>query len=433
MISLRSAIVSCRLNEFNKFMLKLDFSKERVKVNFKAFLFLVGIALVISGIWYSQNLVSVLQKKTAEFVKFRIKLLEVSLNNPQANTDIDFLFNEVIQNADYPLIYTDTENNPRSWRNISPQIDNKPIEEFTRSDSILLFNALEKIKKENPPIPIKYQNKIVLGYYYYGYPEVLYKLRMFPYMAIAAALLFGLVGYIGFSYIKKSEQQFIWVGMAKETAHQLGTPLSSIAGWVELLKINDGIKDTALSEIENDLQRLNKIANRFSKIGSRPTLKPQALQPIIQDVVDYFNRRLPNTHKKIHLSTHFPQQEILANLNEDLFSWVLENLIKNAIDSVAPQAEGHIEISLSLNIEKNQIFIDIKDNGRGIVSQHRRNIFKPGFSTKQRGWGLGLSLAKRIVENYHGGRLFLKETRPNKGSTFRIVLKQSKKLVLTNS
>ncbi|MHB2154281.1 sensor histidine kinase [Calditrichota bacterium GD2] len=404
-------------------MPKIDFSNERVKANFKAFLFLVGIALVISGIWYSQRLVSVLEKKTAEAVQFRIKLLEESLNNPNSNTDIDFLFNEVIQNADYPLIYTDTENNPRSWRNIDPEIDNKSMDEFTHKDSLKLFNALKKIKEENAPIPIKYQNKIVLGYYYYGYPDVLYKLRRFPYLAIVSALAFGLVGYIGFSYIKKSEQQFIWVGMAKETAHQLGTPLTSISGWLELLRLNNGVKETAIEEIQKDLQRLNKVANRFSKIGSRPTVKKADIIPIINNVVDYFNRRLPNIQKTVIIETNFKDQKLVANVNEDLFSWVLENLIKNAIDAMRSGVEGKIVIQAMKDVDKNELHIDIIDNGKGIPSKEKRKIFKPGFSTKKRGWGLGLSLAKRIIENYHGGRLILKETKNNKGSTFRISLK----------
>ncbi|RLD16705.1 sensor histidine kinase [candidate division KSB1 bacterium] len=404
--------------------LRFDISSDRAKANFKAFLFLVGVLLVISGIWYSQNLVSILEKQATEYVKFRIKFLEVSLNNPASNSDINFLFNEVIQHADYPLIYTDTENNPRSWRNISPEIDNKPIEAFTKKDSLILFKALERIKKENPPIPIKYQNKIVLGYYYYGYPKVIYRLRIFPYLALTAAILFGLLGYMGFSYIKRSEQQSIWVGMAKETAHQLGTPLTSIAGWVELLSISDAHKETAIKEIQNDLKRLTKIANRFSKIGSRPELKPVDLKPLIESVVAYYRRRLPNMQKKVSIKTELPDEEIILNLNEELFEWVLENLIKNAIDSIMPSRDGLITIKVSRIPGKNLAVIDISDNGRGIQSPDKRHIFRPGFSTKKRGWGLGLSLARRIIQNYHGGKLFLKETKINEGSVFRIVLKE---------
>ncbi len=401
----------------------LDISSDRAKANFKAFLFLLGIFLVITGIWYSQHLVSILKKQATEYVKFRIKFLEVSLNNPTSNTDINFLFNEVIQHADYPLIYTDTQNNPRSWRNISPEIDNKPIEEFSKKDSLILFKALERIKKENPPIPIKYQNKVILGYYYYGYPKVIYQLRIFPYMAVGAALLFGLLGYLGFSYIKKSEQQSIWIGMAKETAHQLGTPLSSISGWVELLSLSDTHKETAIVEIKNDLQRLTKIANRFSKIGSRPELQPVDIKPLIENVVSYYQRRLPNMQKKVIIKTILPPQEVILNINQELFEWVLENLIKNSIDSILPNRDGLITIKISLQKEKKWVVIDISDNGRGIQSQNKRHIFRPGFSTKKRGWGLGLSLARRIIENYHGGKLFLKETKINEGSVFRIILK----------
>ena len=404
--------------------LRFDFSSDRAKVNFKAFLFLLGILLIISGIWYSQNLVSILEKQATEYVKFRIKFLEVSLNNPTSNTDINFLFNEVIQHADYPLIYTDTQNNPRSWRNISPEIDNKPIEQFTKKDSTILFKALERIKKENPPIPIKYQNKVVLGYYYYGYPKVIYRLRIFPYLAVTAAVLFGLLGYLGFSYIKKNEQQSIWVGMAKETAHQLGTPLSSIAGWVELLAMSDAHKETAIKEIQNDLARLTKIANRFSKIGSKPELKPVNIRQLIENVVSYYERRLPNMQKKVRIQTSFSAENIVLNVNEELFEWVLENLLKNAIDSVLPSRDGLIGINVQVDNEKNLVIIDVADNGRGIQSQNKRHIFRPGFSTKKRGWGLGLSLARRIIENYHGGKLFLKETKINQGSVFRIILKR---------
>ncbi len=404
--------------------LRFDISSDRAKVNFKAFLFLLGILLIISGIWYSQNLVSILEKQATEYVKFRIKFLEVSLNNPTSNTDINFLFNEVIQHADYPLIYTDTQNNPRSWRNISPEIDNKPIEQFTKKDSTILFKALERIKKENPPIPIKYQNKVVLGYYYYGYPKVIYRLRIFPYLAVTAAVLFGLLGYLGFSYIKKNEQQSIWVGMAKETAHQLGTPLSSIAGWVELLAMSDAHKETAIKEIQNDLARLTKIANRFSKIGSKPELKPVNIRQLIENVVSYYERRLPNMQKKVRIQTSFSAENIVLNVNEELFEWVLENLLKNAIDSVLPSRDGLIGINVHVDNEKNLVIIDVADNGRGIQSQNKRHIFRPGFSTKKRGWGLGLSLARRIIENYHGGKLFLKETKINQGSVFRIILKR---------
>jgi len=391
------------------------------KANVKGLLFLTGILLVISGIWYSQQLVKILEQQSTEYVRFRIKVFEANINNPNLDTNIDFLFNDVIRGADYPIIYTDTEGHPQSWVNISPELDNKSPDNFSRKDSLRLYSFLRKMAAENEPIPIKYQKKVALGYYYYGFSPVIYKLRIFPYVAIGVAALFILIGYLGFSYIRRNEEQFIWVGMAKETAHQLGTPLSSIAGWLELLQMDSSVMDTAIYEIRNDLNRLNKIANRFSKIGSVPELKRTSVNRLIENVVQYFQKRLPNMQKKIHLQIRL-QEDVQLELNEELFEWVLENLLKNSMDAIAAP-DGHIIISTSIQPEKNMLLIDVTDNGKGISTQQKKNIFKPGFSTKKRGWGLGLSLARRIVEQYHGGKLFLKESKPGIRTTFRIVLK----------
>jgi len=394
------------------------------KANVKGLLFLVGVSLIISGIWYSQKLVDTLQDKATEYLRFRIKVFENNINNPNLGNNIDFLFNDVIKNADYPVIYTDSNHRPQSWINISPELDKKTWSDFSREDSLQLYQILHKMAAENKPIPITYQHKIVLGYYYYGFSPVIYKLRFFPYVAIGAAALFVLIGYLGFSYIKRSEQGFIWVGMAKETAHQLGTPLSSISGWLELLSIDPAIKETAIKEIQNDLLRLNKVANRFSKIGSVPELKPVQLKDSVENVVQYFQRRLPQIRKTISIETRL-EEDILALVNEELFEWVLENLIKNSIDAIE-NAQGKITLSSQSNPSHKTAFIDIldiSDNGKGVSSAEKKNIFKPGFSTKKRGWGLGLSLARRIIQEYHGGKLFLKESRPGEGSTFRIVIK----------
>lgn len=388
----------------------------------KAILFVVGILLIVSGLFYSQKLVFILKQQTTDYVHFRIKVFESNINNPDLDTDINFLFNEVIRGADYPIIYTDTNHNPQSWMNLSPTLNNKVFSNLTRKDSLSLQQFLDQMKTENEPLPIKYQDSLILGYYYYGFSPVIYKLRLFPFIAIGAAAMFILVGYFGFSYIKKSEQQLIWVGMAKETAHQLGTPLSSISGWVELLKLDHSILESAVSEINKDLVRLNKIANRFSKIGSVPELKEQDLDEIIQNVVSYFQRRLPNMQKTIQLiyepTDNIP--EIL--LNFELFEWVMENLIKNSIDAIEHKT-GKIGISLMHEPEKHLVTIEVSDNGKGIIPQNRKEIFKPGFSTKKRGWGLGLSLAHRIVEEYHGGKLSLKDSSADVGSIFQIVFK----------
>ena len=392
------------------------------KANLKGLLFVTGILLIILGIWYSKVLVNILEEQATEYVRFRIKVFEQNINNPNLDTNIDFLFNEVIRVADYPIIYTDTEGRPQSWVNLSPRLNDKTMDAFSAADSALLYEYLREMSDEHAAIPIKYQNKVVLGYYYYGFSPVIYKLRIFPYVAIGAAALFILIGYLGFSYIRRNEEQFIWVGMAKETAHQLGTPLSSIGGWLELLKTDPSVLDTAVAEIQNDLLRLNKIANRFSKIGSVPELKSVPLNETIENVVRYFQKRLPNMHKKIVLRFE-PSAAVNLLLNRELFEWVLENLIKNSIDAIENK-DGEITIKTSLNPEKNLVYVDISDNGKGLLPKQKKNIFKPGFSTKKRGWGLGLSLARRIIEQYHGGKLFLKESRPGLGCSFRIVLRQ---------
>lgn len=391
------------------------------KGNLKGLIFVIGILLIISGIWYSQELVNTLKNKSTEYVSFRIKVFEANINNPNADIDLSFFFNEVIKGADYPIIYTDTNYKPQSCINISAGIDSiSNLSELSEADSIFLISKLQQMAEENDSIPIKYQGA-VLGYYFYGYSPVIYKLRIFPYLAIGSASIFILLGYIGFSYIKKSEQQFIWVGMAKETAHQLGTPLSSISGWLELLMLDSKNKETAVKEMGSDLNRLNKVANRFSKIGSYPELKPVQLKYIIDNVISYFHKRLPNMQKKVVLKATYNTNAVV-NINEDLFEWVLENLFKNAIDSIGNK-NGLIEINVKSNPERKTVYIDISDNGKGILPSQRKNIFKPGFSTKKRGWGLGLSLARRIIEDNHGGKLILKESKPGSGSIFRIMLK----------
>lgn len=390
----------------------------KTKGNFKSLLFILALVLVGSSLWYTQRLVNILKENSTEYMRFRIKVFEENVNNPETTIDLNFFFSEVIERTDYPIIYTDVNHIPQSWYNISEELDGQSNLNISQEDSIYLQKKLQQFSAENQPIPIKFQESI-LGYYYYGLSPVIYKLRIFPYLAIIGAFLFILFGYLGFSYIKKSEQQFIWVGMAKETAHQLGTPLSSIAGWLELLKSKKNTINL-IAEMENDLGRLNKIANRFSKIGSVPSLQPIDLSIVVNGVAEYFRKRIPNIRKKITIITEI-EPGITVKLNVDLFEWVLENLIKNAMDAIEHN-NGKITLKSKPANHDSQIYIDIIDNGKGIAQKEKKNIFKPGFSTKKRGWGLGLSLAGRIIEEYHGGKLLLKDSKPGKGTIFRIIL-----------
>ena len=387
--------------------------------NFKALLFVFGLFIIGGTFWYTQSLVNTLKDKATEYLQFRIKIFESNINNPNADVDVGFFFNEVIKNADYPIIWTDAEKNPQSWLNISETLDTAST--LSSKDSLFLRQTVLEMESENAPIAINYQGTI-LGYYYYGFPPEIQKIKNLPVFTFLLGTVFILFAYLGFTYIKRSEQRNIWVGMAKETAHQLGTPLSSISGWLELIQIDPSQIKNATKEMSNDLQRLKKIANRFSKIGSIPNLKETNITDIIDNVVLYFNKRLPNINKKIKLlfDSSVP---FSALINIDLFEWVLENLIKNSIDSIK-RGSGQIEIRIQESSKPDYLNIDIADTGIGIPVSDRKNIFKPGFSTKKRGWGLGLSLAKRIIEDYHQGKLSLLESKIDTGSTFRIKLKK---------
>jgi signal transduction histidine kinase len=414
----------------------------RIKGFFKSFLFVMAVVITLGFSIYiykfvddlqmqTRHLIRDLQNQSREYLNFRVRIFEESIRN-ETIQDLNFFFNEVIQQADYPIIYTDAEFGPQYWRNLYSA---ESVDTMLVKDSLDYLNLLvQKFKRINPPIPISYDGKI-LGYYVYGESPLINQLRtveadivrQLQWLLIIEVLVVGMfifIGYAGFNSIKKSEERFIWVGMAKETAHQLGTPLSSLLGWVEYLKNSPKKLEKVVPEFEKDLNRLQIITNRFSQIGSIPDLKAENITDIIRETVQYFQNRLPKKNGKIRIEAHIPDTAPLVTINKDLFSWVLENLIKNALDALETKS-GKIIVQQG-EINKSNIYIDIQDNGKGINKQNKRNIFKPGFSTKKRGWGLGLSLAKRIVENYHGGKLVLIESDVGLGSTFRIILSAQK-------
>jgi hypothetical protein len=388
----------------------------KFKGNFKSFLFILAIILIFGFLYYTQLLVKELQSQSRAFLEFRVKIFEENINREDTQ-DLSFFFNEVIQTADYPIIVTDTEGEPSFWRNIDiPQINERPLPEKITSK---LTQKIREFDQKNTPISISYQDTVI-SYYHYGESQIIRRLKWLPFIEIAVVALFILIGYSGFSSIKRSEERLIWVGMAKETAHQLGTPLSSLMGWLEYIKTSPEKAIDIIPDFEKDLDRLQTVANRFSKIGSVPDLEEENLSEILDDVYIYFKRRLPSGEGKIKIESTINPQLPLILLNRDLFSWVLENLIKNAIDALEGN-QGIISI-VSDFLNKKQIYLDVRDSGKGIALREKRNIFNPGYSTKRRGWGLGLSLAKRIVEDYHSGSIILKESQPNAGSTFRIIL-----------
>lgn len=287
------------------------------------------------------------------------------------------------------------------------------------SDSTFMQELIHEMQTQNPPITIDlpYSGK---QYIFYKDSLLQTRLRYFPLAILAAMALFIVLGYLIFSTSRKSEQNQVWAGLAKETAHQLGTPLSSMMAWIDLLRMQD-VDESSLIELEKDVHRLEVITDRFSKIGSVPKLLLGDVGAVVLEFVDYFKKR---TSKKVTYTVNIDAvngHNIVAPLNVPLFGWVIENLCKNAVDAM----EGKGNIDILLFEDEQSVYIDITDTGKGIPTNKQKSIFKPGFTTKKRGWGLGLSLADRIISIYHKGKIFVKKSSAGKGTTFRIILKKS--------
>jgi len=345
----------------------------------------------------------------------------------------DFILNEILQPNSFniPAITTITTDSlrqqPISWRNVGVP---DSLSALSPEDSTAAMQRLRRLRAEMDasfePIPIRLNTGLgesqqrITQYVHYDESGLVKELRIFPYVQLLFVGLFILVGYLGFSYVRRSEQSSLWVGMAREAAHQLGTPISSLMGWTELLRSTDldATQDDALDEIENDTERLQRIANRFSDIGSMPKLERQALAPVVEQTAAYIRRRLPQHGQRLTLDVDVPDA-LEAPINEELFAWVIENLLKNALDAM-DDAEGRIEITA--HAAADAIHIDVSDTGCGIDRRQWKNVFRPGYSTKKRGWGLGLSLAQRVVQDYHNGTLRLLESTVGEGTTFRIEL-----------
>ncbi len=390
-------------------------------LNLKLGLLVIGAAISFGTLYYTQNLVSKLQEREKEIVKLYASGLEDVANNESPTSDFTFIFQNIIQRIDFPLILTDNKDQISSYRNIT-------IKPNLKGEELKLFlnQEIKLLSTQHPPIDIKTPDGRTIQKIYYGDSELVTRLKYYPFLQIVFALLFILIAYSSFSYIKKSEHSNIWVGMSKETAHQLGTPISSLMGWNEMLKMNYTNQDKVLDisdEINSDLNRLNKITKRFSKIGSKPELIEDLPYTTIERVSNYFQRRLPQLGKNVQINLE-GAKDLKARMNSELFEWVIENLIKNALDAIETQ-NGRINFKIIEN--RNKIEIEVSDNGKGIESKRKKDIFRPGYSTKRRGWGLGLSLSKRIIEDYHKGKIFVKHSSLNEGTTFKIILNKPEK------
>ena len=368
---------------------------------------LIAFVIVILIVWNTNILFQKLKKEE----RLKMELWAMAQKDFIENKTPNSITFEILQQiGTNPMIQVNTNNKI---------IDFKNFELVLGSDSIRLYNSLEKIKKENKPIIIEYRDSLsgkllVDQKLYYGDSTLLTKLQYYPLALFLIIMLFGLLLYFIFKTNKISEQNSLWAAMAKETAHQIGTPLSSLIGWTTLMK--EGQKpEVSISEMEKDIDRLKIITERFSNIGSDPVLEFQDVNSIIKETVIYIQNRSSDL---TNIKTHLTKESTIAPVNNQLLSWTIENLIKNGIDAI--KGEGQILVSSYLN--GNKLIILVKDSGEGIKSENFNKIFSPGFTTKKRGWGLGLSLAKRIIVDYHRGKIYLKKSIPKKGTTISIEL-----------
>ncbi len=331
------------------------------------------------------------------------------LRDVLSNYVASFMTEVALNSSSVPVIITD------SSRTKVLMFGN--INDVNMTDSAYVEAKLEEMADENRPIKVNLGDQGA-SYIYYQDSELLTIIKYFPITQILIIAVFAAIAYLLFSFARRSEQNRVWAGMARETAHQIGTPLSSIMAWLELLKLDKGNIDQATGEIEKDVQRLDMITERFSKIGSAPTLEQNDIIKILVDSISYLR---PRTPKKIKYILNFNKdKELFVPVNAALFSWVIENLCKNAIDAMG----GNGVITIDLTEESKSVVIDICDMGKGISTSEQKAIFNPGYTSKKRGWGLGLSLSRRIISDYHKGKLFVKSSTIGKGTTFRIVLKK---------
>ena len=385
--------------------------RKRGKILLLIIAIFIGVSSLLYTNWLTDKMAQEERKKVELWAEATQELIDASIEvtSPEMerlNTNyLNFLSLVATQNTTIPIIIVEKDGSFNIDANIK-------YNEDRREEA--LERELKKMKDRVEPIPIELSedNTQLL---YYSESSILRNLRYYPFIQLFVIIVFIVVAYFAFSATQKAEQNQVWVGMSKETAHQLGTPISSLMAWIEILKLHN-VDETLIKEFEKDTERLERITERFSKIGSKPELFRANLVEALKSTVNYLKTRSSN---KVIFKTSFSEYEIVEMpLNIALFSWVIENLCKNAIDAM----ENHGTITIDLHEKGNQILVDVTDTGKGVPKSQFKTIFQPGYSTKKRGWGLGLSLAKRIIENYHNGKIFIKWSEIGKGTTFRIIL-----------
>jgi len=382
----------------------------RLYTKIKLGIFIVALFSILGVFLYSNSVVDQLRSDNRQIVTIYSQIIAKTVNEDN-DENLNFVFDEIIKKIQFPIIYSDPDNKPILSRNI----DSKSLDD--------LLKPMETMDSQNKPIPISFKDSlsgddILLGFLHYGDSSLIRKLKWLPFLEISIGTIFIIVGFIGFNSIRNNEKRNIWVGMARETAHQLGTPVSALMGWVDRIKNHPNDVNSIIKEMQTDLDRLEQIGDRFSKIGFTSKLEKISLNDLIDKQIIYLKKRLPSLGKDIELSISLTEDiKILGN--ETLLAWAIENIIRNGIDSIKG-SNGKVKLSISSNDKF--AFIHIGDNGNGILKKDRKYIFKPGFSTKKGGWGLGLSLVKRIIHHIHGGEIKIVSSDSINGTLFEIRL-----------
>lgn len=387
--------------------------KWRMSINVRVMILLIGLVLAVVSLLYTNQLARILREKEQNDVKLWVAAMERVSGDVVGNAMIDPLISHIVStHNNIPFIITDED--------LNPVVSNR-IEDEILADAELYRAKIDQLTEEYTPRVVAVKSRWQLNakkyIIFYGQSQLLKALYYFPYVQILIVFIFLIFTYIALQSAKRDEQNQVWIGLAKETAHQLGTPISSLLGWVEYLRSQE-VEESVIDEMQKDLTHLTTIVDRFSKIGSETILSPNNVNEVVGATVMYFRKRIP---RNVTLSYNgLAMAPVKANINVALFEWVIENLLKNSLDAML----GKGEIDVRMSSTEKSVIIDVSDTGKGIAKGNWKRIFEPGFTTKTRGWGLGLSLSRRIVKDYHHGKIFVARSEMGQGTTFRIILKR---------
>ncbi|MBI5837132.1 MAG: HAMP domain-containing histidine kinase [Candidatus Eisenbacteria bacterium] len=414
----------------------------RLPPRLRVLLVTLSLGLLVAVFFLTNSIIGQLRGQTEDLSRWVAQFCADASFPASADTTIAPIFRKLVDRIKFPLVITDDQGRPRAWKGIrvSPTaVSADDINRVGTTDLPMRVRAVlaevadeaRRLDQLNTPIAMKSpENGSVIGYVHYGNPTALRSLRWIPVAQVLAILVFVVLGYWLLRSVRLHEQRSIYVGMARETAHQLGTPLSSLAGWLELLRErtshqegpevrlpSESFRET-LEEMQNDADRLNTVAARFSRVGSEPILTQQDVVPIVREAVLYFRKRLPQQSTRVSVAEHYDEVPPV-NVNRELLSWAVENLLNNALNASGP-GDGRVQVTVRRRRQREAVEIEVRDNGRGMTAAERERAFEPGFTTRKRGWGLGLTLVRRIVEEYHGGRVDIAQTEQGKGTAFVI-------------